>query len=51
LWVSFAAKCVFHWAAPNWPNIAALLVWLLSVGALLIGAVRGRKARPEPPAA
>ena len=28
-----------------WPNIAALAVWLLSVGALLVGAVRGRKAR------
>jgi hypothetical protein len=27
----------------NWPNIAALLVWLLSVGTLLVGAVRGRK--------
>jgi hypothetical protein len=35
----------------NWPNIAALAVWLLSLGALLVGAVRGRKARPEPPAA
>lgn len=33
----------------NWPNIAALAVWLLSVGALLVGAVRGRKARSEPP--
>ena len=31
----------------NWPNIAALAVWLLSVGTLLVGAVRGRKARPE----
>ena len=29
----------------NWPNIAALAVWLLSVGTLLIGAVRGRRAR------
>jgi len=29
----------------NWPNIAALAVWLASVGTLLIGAVRGRKAR------
>ncbi len=29
----------------NWPNLAALAVWLLSVGTLLIGAVRGRKAR------
>ncbi len=31
---------------PNWPNIAALAVWLLSVGMLLAGAVRSRKARP-----
>ena len=31
---------------PNWPNIAALLAWLLSVGLLLVGAVRSRKARP-----
>ena len=30
----------------NWPNIAALAVWLASVGTLLVGAVRGRKARP-----
>ncbi len=29
----------------DWPNIAALAVWLLSVGTLLIGAVRGRKPR------
>ena len=29
-----------------WPNIAALAVCLISVGTLLIGAVRGRKARP-----
>jgi prepilin-type processing-associated H-X9-DG protein len=27
----------------NWPNIAALAVWLLSGGMLLIGAVRSRK--------
>ena len=27
----------------NWPNIAALAVWLLSVGTLLVGAVLGRK--------
>jgi hypothetical protein len=27
---------------PNWPNIAALAVWLASVGVLLVGAVRGR---------
>ncbi len=32
--------------AVNWPNIAALAVWLASVGTLLVGAVRGRKARP-----
>jgi hypothetical protein len=33
----------------NWPNIAALAVWLVSVGTLLIGAVRGRApaARPD----
>jgi prepilin-type processing-associated H-X9-DG protein len=30
---------------PNWPNIAALAVWLLSVGTLLVLAVRSRKAR------
>ncbi len=30
----------------NWPNIAALAVWLLSVGMLLVGAVRSRKAGP-----
>ena len=38
----------------NWPNIAALAVWLLSVGALLVGAVWGRKPRsvsPVPPPA
>ncbi len=35
----------------NWPNIAALAVWLLSVGALLTRAVRSRKARPAPAAA
>ncbi len=36
----------------NWPNIAALAVWLLSVGTLLTGAVRGRKglsSRAAPP--
>ncbi len=27
----------------NWPNIAALAVWLLSVGTLLTCAVRGKK--------
>jgi len=31
---------------PNWPNIAALAVWLLSVGALLTLAVRSRKGPP-----
>jgi hypothetical protein len=31
----------------NWPNIAALAVWLVSVGTLLTSAVRGRKARPK----
>jgi prepilin-type processing-associated H-X9-DG protein len=31
----------------NWPNIAALAVWLLSVGVLLYRAVRGRKARQD----
>jgi hypothetical protein len=31
--------------SPNWPNIAALAVWLLSVATLLVGAVRGRKRR------
>jgi hypothetical protein len=30
---------------PNWPNIAALAVWLLSVCALLVLAVRSRKTR------
>ncbi|MHB1036642.1 MAG: DUF1559 family PulG-like putative transporter [Pirellulales bacterium] len=37
----------------NWPNIAALAVWLLSVGALLTRAVRSRKplcVPPPPPA-
>jgi hypothetical protein len=29
----------------NWPNIAALAVWLVSVGTLLTAAVRGRKPR------
>ena len=36
---------------PNWPNIAALAVWLPSVGTLLIGAARSRKTwstRPAP---
>jgi hypothetical protein len=34
-----------------WPNIAALAVWLLSVGTLLVGAVRRRKpnAVNQPP--
>ncbi|MHB1036282.1 MAG: DUF1559 family PulG-like putative transporter [Pirellulales bacterium] len=34
---------------PNWPNIAALAVWLLSVGALLTRAVRSRKPLCTPP--
>jgi prepilin-type processing-associated H-X9-DG protein len=34
----------------NWPNIAALAVWLLSVGALLTQAVRSRKTLPTSPA-
>ena len=33
----------------NWPNIAALAVWLLSVGTLLTGAVRSRKSYAVPP--
>ncbi len=32
---------------PNWPNIAALAVWLLSVGTLLTCAVRSRTAGPS----
>ena len=34
---------------PNWPNIAALAVWLLSVGTLLTHAVWSRKVRSVPP--
>ena len=33
----------------NWPNIAALAVWLLSVGTLLTRAVRSRKPQAVPP--
>ena len=33
----------------NWPNIAALAVWLLSVGVLLTHAVRSRKPLSVPP--
>jgi hypothetical protein len=33
----------------NWPNIAALAVWLLSVGMLLTHAVRNRKVPSVPP--
>ena len=33
----------------NWPNIAALAVWLLSVGMLLTHAVRSRKVLSVPP--
>jgi hypothetical protein len=36
---------------PKWANIAALAVWLLSVGTLLTKSVRSRKARPLPPLA
>ena len=32
----------------NWPNIAALAVWLLSVGTLLTHAVRSRKRLSVP---
>jgi hypothetical protein len=32
----------------NWPNIAALAVWLVSVVTLLTAAVRGRRARVAP---
>ena len=32
----------------NWPNIAALAVWLVSVGTLLTNAVRSRKALSVP---
>ena len=35
----------------NWPNIAALAVWLLSVGMLLARAVRSRKVRSSSAAA
>ena len=35
----------------NWPNIAALAVWLFSVGTLLVGAGRGRKVVSVPPQA
>jgi hypothetical protein len=34
---------------PNWPNITALAVWLLSVGMLLTAAVRSRKKSSVPP--
>jgi hypothetical protein len=33
----------------NWPNIAALAVWLLSVGTLLTQAMRSRKTLSTPP--
>jgi hypothetical protein len=33
----------------DWPAIATLFVWLLSVGTLLTQAVRSRKARSAPP--
>ena len=38
----------FGWY-PNWPNIAALAMWLLSVGTLLTHAVRSRNRSPAPP--
>jgi hypothetical protein len=41
-------NCAGSWR-PNWPNIAALAVWLLSVGTLLTHAVRSRKVLPVPP--
>ena len=34
----------------NWPNIAALAVWLLSVGTLLTITVRSRRTLPTSPA-
>ena len=34
----------------GWPNIAALAVWLFSVGTLLTKAVRSRKTLPSSPA-
>jgi hypothetical protein len=34
---------------PNWPDIAALAVWILSVGTLLTHAIRSRKVRPVLP--
>ncbi|MGA2257715.1 MAG: hypothetical protein ABSG53_23890 [Thermoguttaceae bacterium] len=33
----------------NWPNIAALAVWLLSVGTLLTHAIQSRKVLSVPP--
>jgi hypothetical protein len=33
---------------PNWPNIAAFAVWLLSVATLLAAAVRSRRPLPVP---
>jgi hypothetical protein len=33
----------------NWPNLAALALWLVSVGTLLTAAVRGRKTRLTAP--
>ena len=36
-------EALFDVGRPNWPNIAALAVWLVSVGTLLVGAVRSRK--------
>jgi hypothetical protein len=50
--INFSDAAIDGRLGPNWPNIAALAVWLLSVGALLTRAVRSRKPRsgapPEP---
>ena len=43
-WSNIAALAVLYW-----PNLAALAVWLLSVGALLTHAVRSRKILSVPP--
>ncbi len=42
---SYAASYNAEPVRLNWPNIAALAVWLLSVGVMLTCAVRSRKAR------
>ena len=43
-WSNIAALAVLYW-----PNLAALAVWLLSVGTLLTHAVRSRKRSSVPP--